>query len=257
MPLPDDAPAARVPQSTKAPGSPRRGTTQNAVTSVSEEIKRWIFKGSLRPGDRLPPELELASRLGVSRQSVREGLRSLELTGLLEVRRGGAGGRFIVDTIAASIGNALSDAAQWAKITPEQLTVARIELETSVAKLAALNADETDILFLRKNIEHARTKIERDAPAVEENIAFHRLLASASKNHILATLTEALLRVLAEAVRRPPLTPRTEKSLDFLAAHEGILGAVVNRDPAAAVALMERHLREVTARLAEPPCGVA
>jgi len=224
---------------------------------VAEEIKGWIFKGNLRPGDRLPPEVELASRLGVSRQSVREGLRAMEHSGLLEVRRGGAGGRIIVDTIATSIGNSLLDAAQWAKITPEQLTVARIELETSIAKLAALNADETDILFLRKNIEHAWTKVERGAPAVEENIAFHQLMAQASKNHILATLTEALLRVLAAAVSRPPLTPGAEKSRDFTAAHEAILEAVVDRDPAEAVERMERHLREVTARLAEPPCGVA
>jgi len=234
-----------------------RSRARSAATSVAEEIKGWIFTGSLGPGDRLPPELDLAQQLGVSRQSVREGLRVLELSGLLEVRRGGAGGRIIVDTIATSIGNALSDAAQWAKITPEQLTVARIELETSIAKLAALNADETDILFLRKNIEHARTKIGRGTPAVEENIAFHQLLARASKNHILATLTEALLSVLAAAVTRLPLAPRAEKSRDFTAAHEGILEAVGNRDPAVAVERMERHLQEVTARLAEPPCGVA
>ncbi len=238
-------------------GTGRRAGVRSAAATVAEEVKRWIFRGTLGPGDRLPSELELAAQLGVSRQSVREGLRVLELSGLLQVRRGGAGGRIVVDTIATSIGNALLDAAQWARITPETLTVARIELETSIAKLAALNADETDILFLRKNIEYARIQVARGAPAVGENIAFHQLLARASKNHILATLTEALLRVLATAVTRLPLAPRADKSRDFTAAHDGILAAVVSRDPVVAVERMERHLREVTARLAEPPCGVA
>ncbi|MDF1554507.1 MAG: FCD domain-containing protein [Deferrisomatales bacterium] len=231
--------------------------TGSAVTTVAEEIKRWVFTGALGAGDRLPSELELAERLGVSRQSVREGLRVLELSGLLEVRRGGGGGRIVVDTIATSIGNSLQDAVQWAKITPEELTVARIELETSIAKLAAANADETDILFLRKNIEHAKTKIGRGTAAVEENIAFHRLLARASKNQILATLAEALLQVLAGALTRLPLAPGVDKSRGFTAAHEGVLAAVLERNPDAAVERMERHLREVTVRLAEPPCGVA
>jgi DNA-binding FadR family transcriptional regulator len=229
---------------------------RDAVGSVVAEVKRRIFAGALSAGDRLPPELELADQLRVSRQSVREGLRVLELSGLLEVRRGGAGGRIVVDAIAPAIGNALLDAVQWTGITPAELTVARIELETSIAKLAAVHADETDLLFLRKNIERAKTKFTTGVPAVEENIAFHRLLARASKNKILATLAEALLHALAGSFAHLRLTPGAEKSQGFTAAHEAILAAVMDRDPDTALERMDRHLREVTARLAEPPCGL-
>lgn len=243
---------AGIPGETDGSPGPRRVRLQNAAASVIEEIKRRIFTGILQAGDRLPSELELAERMGVSRQSVREGLQALELSGLLEVRRGGAGGRFVVDTIATAIGNALLDAARWAGISPDELTVARVELETSIAKLAALNADETDILFLRKNIEHAKAKIAVGLPAVEENIVFHRLLARASKNRILDTLTEALLQTLAGSLARMGLTPAVQKSRAFTEAHEGILEAVVSRNPGLAVERMEGHLREVTERLSEP-----
>lgn len=225
---------------------------EKTFMSVSNEIKRLIFAGALKPGDRLPPELELAQRFGVSRQSVREALRVLELAGFLKVQRGGTGGRIVVDTIAASIGNSLLDAAQMSNITTEELTTARIDIETSIVRHAVVRADENDLLYLRKNIDVAFENISMGRWAQDDNIEFHKLIARAAKNQVLSLLLEALMLILTGSMSRLRLQPSVEKSREFTAEHEGILEAIVARDAALAARRMEDHLNAVTARLQEP-----
>ena len=229
----------------------RRVRVQKTSVSVSDEIKRLIFSGALKPGDRLPPELELAERLGVSRQSVREALRGLELAGFLKVQRGGSGGRTIVDSIASSIGNSLLDAIQLSRITVDELRTARVELETVIVRHAAERADAEDLVALRENIGAAYRNLSEGVPATDTNLAFHKLIAKASKNQVLSLMLEALQLIMNEAVGRLDFKRSLEKSREFAVAHEGILEAIVARDPAAATARMRRHVVEVTKRLQE------
>ncbi|MBI5442541.1 MAG: FadR family transcriptional regulator [Deltaproteobacteria bacterium] len=225
---------------------------EKTFASVCAEIKRLIFSGALKPGDRLPSELELVEKLGVSRPSVREALRVLELSGFLQVQRGGAGGRIIVDTIAASIGNSLADAVQLGNITTEELTTARIELETVIVRHAVARAEEPELRALRENIVAAYEKIAAGVWAADDNIKFHKLLAKAAKNQVLSLLLEALMLMLCASMPGLGMVPSTEKSREFTRAHEGILDAVVARDTDRAVERMREHLLSVTARLQEP-----
>jgi GntR family transcriptional repressor for pyruvate dehydrogenase complex len=225
---------------------------EKTFLSVANEIKRLIFSGTLRPGDRLPSELELAERLGVSRSSVREALRVLELSGFLKVQRGGAGGRIIVDNIAASIGSSLMDAAQLSNITTEELTAARVDIETAIVRHAVDRADEDDLLSLKKNIEKSYENMRTGRWAADDNIEFHKLIAKASKNQVLSILLEALMLILTGSMTYLRLLPSAEKSLEFTAAHEGILAAIVARNAELASQRMEDHLKAVSDRLQEP-----
>ena len=107
---------------------------KRAFEEVCDEIKTLIFTGTLKPGDRLPTELELASQFNVSRQTVREALRLLETTGFINMQKGGSGGPLIVDTILNTISNSFLDAFQLQKISVDELTAARIEIEKMVLK---------------------------------------------------------------------------------------------------------------------------
>ncbi|MBE0598680.1 MAG: FadR family transcriptional regulator [Desulfuromonadales bacterium] len=222
---------------------------EKTFVSVTNEIKRIIFAGVLKPGDRLPSELELAERLGVSRSSVREALRGLELSGFLQVQRGGAGGRIIVDTIADSIGNNILDAIQMGKIMTDELTVARVEIESVIVRHAVANADEIDLLLLRQNIENAHEKLSRGLPAKDDNVEFHKLIGKASKNQVLSLLQESLLLILTGSMSRLGLNPGAEKSRKVTISHEAILQAIIARDADAAEEQMRLHLRQAMANL--------
>jgi len=101
--------------------------TRRTFEEVSASIKQLILDGVLRPGDRLPSEMELARQFNVSRQTIREALRILELSGFISVQKGGSGGPLIRDTIMNTINNLFFDAFQLERISIDELTAARIE----------------------------------------------------------------------------------------------------------------------------------
>jgi GntR family transcriptional repressor for pyruvate dehydrogenase complex len=84
---------------------------------VSNEIKKQIGSGTLKPGDRLPPENELARNFNVSRQTIREAMRILELSGFLSIKRGVKGGPIIENTISSQVSKALAEAIQMGPAT--------------------------------------------------------------------------------------------------------------------------------------------
>ena len=227
------------------PIKPRR-----AFDEISGEIKRLIFKGALKPGDRLPSESELASHFGVGRQTIREALRLLELSGFISMQKGGAGGPLVVDTILNTISNSFLDAFQMGRITIDELTAARLAIEKMVLEsLFAHSPDGADIQALRENMSQARKKIEEGLQAFEENTQFHKLLARASKNHLFVILMESIMTVVAHF--RSILGVDLELSAGSIAAHEQIVDALVKGNRKKALAVLEAHLTEIGERFKE------
>ncbi len=227
---------------------------------VSNRIKKLIFDGVFKPGDKLPPETELAQQFNVGRQSVREALRILELSGFITIQKGGGGGAIIKDTISNTISKLFLDAFQLEKITIEELTVARVEIEKTVLKYAILNADASDIKHLQENIRKTREKIEGNLIVIDENIQFHKLLARASKNHLFVIVVEAITTAVRHFLSQ--LGPDSKfsdnekwynesiiRSKNTLEYHQHILDAIVARDLEQAVERLEKHLLEVKDRL--------
>ncbi|WP_300458099.1 GntR family transcriptional regulator [Desulfobacula sp.] len=217
--------------------------TKQAYKEVSEKIKTAIFNGTLKPEDRLPSEIALAKQFQVSRQTVREALRLLEMSGFITIRRGSAGGPIIEKTVLHAVSNALLNALQMQNVTLNDITVARIETEKSVLRYAIKNADQADINALSENISTAKRKVEQGITVFPDNVEFHILLARASKNPVFIVVVESILALGAEYISRFGLN--FEASKKTLAEHEKILKAVIERNTEEAIRLIKDHLLRI------------
>jgi len=234
--------------------------SQRTFDRVSTKIKRLIFDGVLKPGDRLPSETALAQQFDVGRQTIREALRILELSGFITIQKGGSGGPLIQTTILNTINNLFLDAFRLEKVTTEELTVARIEIERMVLGYAIDLATGEDIQGLKENIQKAREKIKDNTMAVDENVDFHNLLAKAARNHVFVMVVGSIMAVVRDHTSR--LTSNLEEpgngailsesvllSKNAVDIHEEIVNAIKDKDREKAIRLMESHVREVGHRL--------
>ncbi len=219
---------------------------------VSKEIKKLIFRGILKPGDRLPPELELANQFNVGRQTIREALRILELSGFITVQKGYGGGPLIKDTILARIQALYLDAFQMEKISIDEITVARYKIERMIIQDVITKADEKDWETLRENVKAARVKIEANAIALDENIEFHILLAKATKNHVFVVVVSSILALLQGLLSKLP--PDLKVSEAAVSSHEKLLAELMDRDRGkGAERILSDHLESVKSRLQALP----
>ena len=217
--------------------------SKRTFEQICTEIKSLLFKGILKPGDKLPSEIELARQFKVGRQTVREALHILELSGFLTMRMGSTGGPLITDTIFNTIRNSFLDAFQIKKIAPEELTIARLEIEKGMLRYAINNADESDIKRLEANILLAKEHAEAKNQPFRDNIEFHRLLAKASKNQLFIIVVESIMAIVADYFSR--VEPEFEVSYRVIEKHENILAAVIDKDHEKAIALLEDHILKV------------
>lgn len=213
---------------------------------ISTEIKRMIVEGVFKPGDKLPAESEIARQFGVGRQTVREALRMLELSGFLAVQKGGGGGSIITNTIMDTIKKSFLDALIMKNISVTELTTARVEIEKLVISSATDNATSEDITVLNENIGKANAKISQGVPAFEENIDFHALLARASKNGVFVIVVESIMPIVRDFLSRVPQPVDISKKI--YDEHQLMVDAIQKRDKKRATVLMEEHLGFVDKR---------
>lgn len=176
-------------------------------TRVSDEIAALIRSevevGKLKVGSRLPPERVLADQFGVSRNSLREALRSLENAGLLRLEKGVNGGAVVQDRSGEAIVLAMLDMYHLGGINPDDLTQARILCEADIIRLACAAATPEDIAALNANIDAAEAAGESGKPTVriKLHLEFHRLLAQMTGNPILVVVMDGMLEILIKFLR--------------------------------------------------------
>lgn len=182
----------------------RQVRVARAADDIAEQVRQEITAGRLRPGAKLPPERVLAGDLGVSRNTLREAVRSLEQAGLVELKKGARGGIFITRDNAASIETGLLDFYRLGRVTPRQLTQARIWLEPIIVREACRNATPCDIALLNQNIEQAyAAALEADfEKKITLHHEFHRILARVAGNPFMLVFVEGLISVLVEFIDR-------------------------------------------------------
>jgi GntR family transcriptional regulator, transcriptional repressor for pyruvate dehydrogenase complex len=220
--------------------------TGRAFDDISLQLREAMASGSLAPGTRLPPERTLAAQFGVSRNTLREALRSLESSGVLQLRRGAHAGAYIRSSSGQGVANGLLDMYKLGGVTPEQLTEARILLETAIVHAACDNHTAADIEALRANFALAKrlNKEGRVQERIEANVDFHRLLARATHNTLLVTVMEAILDVVHEFVRT--LGPYDASSV--FSSRRRFITLLEARDRAGAAQEMEKSLRQMRKR---------
>ncbi len=214
---------------------------------ISTEIKRLIIAGVFKPGDRLPAEAEIARQFGVGRQTVREALRLLELSGFLVVHSGGGGGSVVTNTILDTLSKSFLDAVLMGNIGVAELTLARTQIEKLVVSYAVVHATEEDFEALGANIRAGMEKIDRGIWAFEENVDFHVLLAKASHNGVFVIVVESVMTIVADFLRRIPQPVAVSKKV--LQQHANILAALKDRDNDLVLTLLAKDLGFVDDRL--------
>jgi DNA-binding FadR family transcriptional regulator len=173
-----------------------------AFEEIAQQIRIEISEGRLKVGHRLPAERTLCEQFNVSRNTLREALRSLEHAGLIRLQKGAAGGAFIGEHSDEAIATGLMDMYHLGAIKPPQLTEARIWLESIIVREACKRARPADIEALNANIAATERALEEGdfLLRLETNLDFHRLLARMTTNPIMVTVMNGVLDVLREFV---------------------------------------------------------
>jgi len=234
----------------------RDGMSQTDV--VVYGIKKMILDGDLAPGDQLPIEKDLAPRLGVSRSSLREGVRALSIMGVLETRQGA--GTFVTaldaSLLLAPMGFVV-DLQHSDGVTHVQ-AVRRI-LETAAVARAAVRMGEDVMARAERILDESALAVQKEPAdhevALECDLRFHRLIAQASGNTVLEALIEALSARTARGRLWRSLADE-RAAVATVDEHRGILAAIRVRDFEAAQVRMANHLLSVEEFLASrPPVG--
>jgi len=220
----------------------------SAPEMVAEQILDQIKSGDLAPGDRLPPQRELATLFGVGRSSVREAINALAVMGYLDVAQGR--GTYIKgDLPDADISLAQFDAALKAGSILDLMDVREL-LECRSARLAADRAEDAKIKVLAAALKGMQQCAEDYESFLEADMQFHRALAEASENQILCELTRLILdKVVAHHLQlRTTRLSAVYRDVSIKTA-EKILAAVVVGDGEAAAEWTGRHLNAIKAEL--------
>lgn len=215
---------------------------------IAEQIRSAIYSRSLLPGDRLPSERELAHRFQTSRVSVREALRSLQHIGLLVIKRGAGGGAFIADAPSGPITASLSTMLRAGAVSVNHLTEARVMLEPDIARMAAKRATRKDIDRLAAVVAEQEEALHARSPH-HYDLKFHRLVAGASKNPVLALVMNSVADLIVEVVSSLKITFDTHRHVNEF--HRQVFLAIKNRDENRSYDLMFRHVLDVQRRTAE------
>jgi GntR family transcriptional regulator, transcriptional repressor for pyruvate dehydrogenase complex len=226
---------------------PAEGVTAEVVV---RHVRGLIDRGELRPGDRLPPERELAVQLGVSRPSVRAGLRSLAAIGVLQTRHGA--GTFITDGPPTLGAEPLSFLAALHGFTRDEMFEARRALEAGVAAIAAERATDDQIATIAEEVTSMFASADDPQAFLVHDMRFHRAVAAACRNPILASLVEMVSALFYEQRRKTVNYGADLK--ESAQAHRAIYHAIRARDPKRARAAMNEHLLAAQqAQALEPP----
>jgi GntR family transcriptional repressor for pyruvate dehydrogenase complex len=207
---------------------------------VAKQLERLILK-KLKPGDKLPSERELAEILQVSRSSIRDAIRGLELMGLVEPRQGA--GTIVRGLSAESLLNPFANALKHRQELVRELLDFRKMLEPPLAARAATHASPEEISEMEEILQRQEEKLSAGEAAIAEDAEFHYSVALASGNSVVLKLLDMVMDLLRDTRERSlQLEGRPQKSL---AGHRRILAAIKRHDAEAAKAAMRRHIEDI------------
>ncbi|HEM7876288.1 FadR family transcriptional regulator [Burkholderia contaminans] len=246
----------RATRKTQSMSPDKRGPrTTKRGDQVAELIKGWINDGRVRPGKRLNKEAELQQMFNVSRGSMRDALKSLEVQGLVSLSTGPEGGATITRVPLARAFQALQNYLFFENITLEELYAVRRTLEPIVAAGAVAHLTDADFEALERSISVCEPFVVGHEQALDqrcEDIHFHDVLAAAHPNAFLRCLCQIINQMLHSLVIvAGNVTQRDYQAFGrtTLAAHRAILEAARRRDAQAVERLMAAHMDEAEAQL--------
>ena len=215
----------------------RTGTTSEEVVI---QLRKMIQRGELRLGDRLPPERDLAKLLGVSRPTLRAGIRSLAAVGVLQSKQGA--GTFVVeaDGPPSLDSSPLRMMAALHGFTTAEMFEARRSLEMAIAGLAAERSVGDQMASMAEELAGMFASLEEPEQFLIHDMNFHQMIAAASGNRILTALMNMVATILFDARRKT--VRRAHDLKESAEMHRHIYRAIRDRNPEAARQAMREHL---------------
>jgi GntR family transcriptional repressor for pyruvate dehydrogenase complex len=206
---------------------------------VYDTLKRRIEEGIWKPGEQIPTIEQLSIELGVGLSSVREAIRILSKQKIVSTEQGR--GTFIMQDLPTNnvdVHLKFLERATW-----KQLTEARLMIEPELSALAAEHGTEEVIQALLLNVDGMRTKVRRGDDFLEEDLAFHALIAKAAGNEVMLNMLELINDLLLDSRRITMRMPRmNERAVSY---HELISHAVKQRNANQARELMRMHIQDM------------
>jgi GntR family transcriptional repressor for pyruvate dehydrogenase complex len=223
-----------------------RGT---AVSEVVKQLVALLTAGELTPGSRLPPERQLAERLGVGRSAVREALAALEILGIVTVRPGS--GTYLRDTTSELLPTTLSWGLMLNAARTRELIEVRGGLEVQAAAYAAERATDVDVEKLRGYVETMAASLEDLDAFLQADIRFHLQIALSADNVVLKDLLQSTRSLLRLWVERG-LSERDQAEAAYRE-HLAVFEAIEAHDPEAALQAMRDHMATAAERVRSAP----
>jgi len=184
------------------PTPPKAEKGRRAFEVVYDKVRRELAEGVLKAGDKLPAERELAESLGFSRAAVREALRALEATGLVQLQKGVKGGAFIQNGNRGDVTRSINDIVVLGGVPLRQVMEVRTLLMTHAVQLACERATLEELDRIEKNIKDTEASASAGEPTMRHVRQFYNLLGELSGNEVLAILIEATSSISLDFVAR-------------------------------------------------------
>jgi GntR family transcriptional repressor for pyruvate dehydrogenase complex len=208
---------------------------------VAKKILDLVRTGNLKPGDQLPPERDLAQMLQVSRPSLREAMRGLQILGVVKTRQGG--GAYISSLDAADLLGPLQFLITLNALNVDSLYESRVLIDGGIAQMAAERLSDAEIDRLRAMVDVQAGLVGDPIGFRVSDLEFHRTIMEATGNPFLVRVSHSLYVLGMEYRRIASETPGVLKQ--SLADHEAIVAAFAARDRARARHAMEIHMENV------------
>jgi GntR family transcriptional repressor for pyruvate dehydrogenase complex len=208
---------------------------------IVNQLKSLIENHSLRLGDKLPSETELAERFGVSRVTIREAIRIMEILGMVKTYRGK--GTIVIAVNSEEAKKRFASLSLFKTKDLSDLLQVREIVEPEVAAQAAVDATNEALERMESALEEMILDIEKGGIGAEEAVRFHHEIYKSVKNEILADLMESIMLLIEQSTHVTlNLLGRPRVSYDE---HMEIFKAIRNKDPKEARDKMKYHLRKV------------
>lgn len=218
--------------------------------AIVKQLQDLISSNKLKPGEKLPPERQLAEELNVSRTSIREALRTLEMMGYLESKVGISGGTFVKDITMETVVSPFSKILVRNGNFITDLLETRLVLEIEVARLAALRRNDEDLEKIASAVKNMENEIKDGGTGINGDNEFHRALGSAAHNDVLLNMVK-MCGDLMEMQREEHLSNLEGEPERALKSHKAILKAVKEKDEEKAQSLMRKHITNLQSIIKE------
>lgn len=216
---------------------------------IANRLRAMIVDGSFKKDEPLPSERVLAKRLRVSRSSVRDAIRRLEVIGLLETRHGQ--GTFLHELSVDNVVTPMASVLTFNRARQDDLMDARRAFEPAVARMAAIRASDEELDAIDRILDEQRRKVKASEPTIGEDTAFHAALAHATHNPVIVGIMETLNDLLVGSRQRS--LERRGRSLQSLRGHEAVAEALRRHDADGAALAMHTHIDQIARLLGQDP----